>query len=306
MSYFRNNLVPFTFALVVHAALVIFLVFNFDWSTERQIAQPQAAVIQAVVIDESKVRKEQEKLKKFEDRKHRDEEKRKKRVEDEVKAAENKRLEAENKRVEEEKRLLNVQKKRKEEEKKANEAKIEREQEIKKAKEERKKRKAEEKERKKREEIERKQEEEERTRKEEVERKRRKEKERQQQEDKRQREEAEEALRKQLDEEQLVLDAVANRRRKTLMSAYVEAIRQDVERSWRKPPSVKSGMSCVVSVNQIPGGEVVDAKIVKCNTSDANFRTSVVNAVFKASPLPKPGDSVLFQRKIEFIFDARN
>ena len=129
---------------------------------------------------------------------------------------------------------------------------------------------------------------------------------RQQKEDRRKRDEAEEALGKQLDEEQQVLDAVATRRRKTLMSAYVEAIRQDVERSWRKPPSVKTGMSCVVGVIQIPGGEVVDANIVKCNTSDASFRTSVINAVFKASPLPKPGDAVLFQRNIEFIFDARN
>ncbi len=62
-------------------------------------------------------------------------------------------------------------------------------------------------------------------------------------------------------------------------------------------------MKCEVHVTQLPSGEVLDAKIASCTTNDEDFRSSVVNAIFKASPLPKPADMAVFQREIEFTFE---
>ena len=56
-------------------------------------------------------------------------------------------------------------------------------------------------------------------------------------------------------------------------------------------------------VRLIPGGEVLEAKIVR-SSGDAVFDRSVENAVQKASPLPLPENPELLEqfREIEFIF----
>jgi len=99
-----------------------------------------------------------------------------------------------------------------------------------------------------------------------------------------------------------MMDSATQRQLARQSIAYKSAIRRDVQQAWRKAPGTKSGMSCVVRVKQIPGGEVVDVGIVNCNTDDVNFRRSVMNAVYKASPLPRPADSALFARELEFLF----
>jgi colicin import membrane protein len=47
--------------------------------------------------------------------------------------------------------------------------------------------------------------------------------------------------------------------------------------------------------------EVVSAEIVSCNGDDA-VRRSILAAVERASPLPRPSDPALFERSIVFIF----
>jgi colicin import membrane protein len=54
-------------------------------------------------------------------------------------------------------------------------------------------------------------------------------------------------------------------------------------------------------VEQIPGGEVVKAQVTDCNGDDA-LKRSVENAVYRASPLPRPEDPAIFDRVIEFTF----
>ena len=61
------------YAIVVHAILIGVLVFSFDWSGDEE-NQPKVKVVQAVAIDESKIKKQIQKLKKIEDRKRRQEE----------------------------------------------------------------------------------------------------------------------------------------------------------------------------------------------------------------------------------------
>ena len=75
-----------------------------------------------------------------------------------------------------------------------------------------------------------------------------------------------------------------------------------VTRAWIKPPSARPGISCIVSVTQVPGGEVTNVAVTSCSIEDAALRESVKDAVYRASPLPPPPDPALFERNLELTF----
>jgi len=75
-----------------------------------------------------------------------------------------------------------------------------------------------------------------------------------------------------------------------------------IERAWIKPPSAQPGISCIVSVTQVPGGEVTAVRVNSCSINDAALRESVEAAVYRASPLPAPPDPALFERNLELTF----
>jgi colicin import membrane protein len=75
-----------------------------------------------------------------------------------------------------------------------------------------------------------------------------------------------------------------------------------IQRAWIKPPSARPGISCIVSVTQIPGGEVTAVRVNSCSIDDAAFRESVEAAVYRASPLPTPPPGVPFERNLELTF----
>ncbi len=75
-----------------------------------------------------------------------------------------------------------------------------------------------------------------------------------------------------------------------------------VTRAWTKPPSAQPGISCIVSVTQVPGGEVTAVRVISCSIDDIALRESVETAVYKASPLPPPPDPALFERNLELTF----
>ena len=75
-----------------------------------------------------------------------------------------------------------------------------------------------------------------------------------------------------------------------------------ITRAWIKPPSARPGVTCIVSVSQIPGGEVTSVKVNSCSVDDAALVQSVQNAVYSASPLPPPPDPALFERNLELTF----
>ena len=78
-------------------------------------------------------------------------------------------------------------------------------------------------------------------------------------------------------------------------------IRARIQRAWIRPPSARPGVDCTVYVTQVPGGEVVNARIGACN-GDQAVRESIEAAVYRASPLPPPPDPALFERNLELIF----
>ena len=75
-----------------------------------------------------------------------------------------------------------------------------------------------------------------------------------------------------------------------------------IQRAWIKPPSAQPGISCIVSVTQVPGGEVTAVRVNSCSIDDAALRESVEAAVLRASPLPPPPDPALFERNLELTF----
>jgi colicin import membrane protein len=75
-----------------------------------------------------------------------------------------------------------------------------------------------------------------------------------------------------------------------------------IERAWIRPPSARPGVTCIVSVSQVPGGEVIAVEVNNCSINDTALRESVEAAVLRASPLPSPPDPALFERNLELTF----
>ena len=115
------------------------------------------------------------------------------------------------------------------------------------------------------------------------------------------REAAEEALQAQLAEE------TAQARAESALSQYIPYIQDKIQRNWLRPAGSPAGLSCLILVKLIPGGEVVDAKVVR-SSGDPLFDRSVETAVLKASPLPLPEDAAMFKyfREINFNFNPDN
>lgn len=115
-----------------------------------------------------------------------------------------------------------------------------------------------------------------------------------------QRREAEQALQSQLAAEQAGMEAA---RVQGVVAEYIGHIQERIQRSWLRPPGSAAGLSCVVQVGLIPGGEVARVQIVR-SSGDPVFDRSVETAVYKASPLPLPPDAALFKhfRDLRLIF----
>jgi len=136
----------------------------------------------------------------------------------------------------------------------------------------------------------------------EAERKRLEDIERQRLENERKRQEAEEAERRRRLDQELAEEEQRNAAMASgELAAYVFAIQQRIERNWIKPASAGLGLECVLSVRQVPGGQVTGVTIERCNGDDA-VRRSIEAAVYKASPLPEPDNPMLFERNLRIIF----
>jgi colicin import membrane protein len=109
----------------------------------------------------------------------------------------------------------------------------------------------------------------------------------------------EDALKVQLEAEEL------SRKQSLLKSDYSNAIKEKVERHWRRPQESAKIESCEVRVIQGPGGIIMKVTFGACDGGTSAYRRSIENAVYKAEPLPQPGDKSLFEREINFIFSPK-
>ena len=91
-----------------------------------------------------------------------------------------------------------------------------------------------------------------------------------------------------------------------LAARYAAALQAAILRNWTRPESVPFGQRCRLVIRQIPGGEVVDVKFEGACPYDELGRRSVEAAVLKASPLPYAGFEEVFDRQVNFNFEARD
>ena len=91
-----------------------------------------------------------------------------------------------------------------------------------------------------------------------------------------------------------------------LSAKYAAAIQQKVSAQWTRPDSVPLGQRCQVSITQIPGGQVIQAKVVGNCAFDEAGKRSIEAAVLNAQPLPYRGFETVFQRTINFNFTAQD
>ncbi|MCF6283026.1 MAG: cell envelope integrity protein TolA [Candidatus Polarisedimenticolaceae bacterium] len=85
---------------------------------------------------------------------------------------------------------------------------------------------------------------------------------------------------------------------------YVIAITQRIEGGWLRPPNTGEGLSCLIKVRLIPGGDVVPGSVIVIRSSgNPVFDRSVESAIYKAAPLPVPSGR-LFEtfRDVQFEF----
>ena len=103
----------------------------------------------------------------------------------------------------------------------------------------------------------------------------------------------------------VALAAVATARASTdeaLFARYAAAIHAAVTSAWLRPQDTAPGLSCVLEVEQMPGGDVIRVAIGSPCNADPPTRSSIEQAVMRAAPLPYQGYEKVFQRNIKFNF----
>lgn len=89
-------------------------------------------------------------------------------------------------------------------------------------------------------------------------------------------------------------------------NAYIAALQNSITQNWLRPDNIPVGVVCPVEIVQIPGGQVLSAKVLpSCPFSDV-ARHSVEAAVLSSSPLPYKGFEKQFQRDIIFNFTVNS
>ena len=91
-----------------------------------------------------------------------------------------------------------------------------------------------------------------------------------------------------------------------LLAQYQAAIQRAVLSNWTRPDNVPLGQRCRITIKQRPGGEVIEAKVAASCPFDEQGKRSVEAAVLKAQPLPYAGFESVFNRTLNFNFEAQD
>jgi len=293
-----------TIAIAIHATLFLLLIVSIDWSSDRapdgQVEEEQ--MVKAKVIDDAGLKAAEEARRKAAEAKAAAERKRRESIRrkaaEKKAAAERKHKAAERKRTKEAAKKAAVERKRQAEAARkaaAKKAAVEKAAAEKAAAKKAAAEKAAAAERERQEEAARKAAEEKAA------------EERRKQEEAARKAAEEKALQEQLQAEEAQLAARRAEKVRSILDHYRMLIRQKIERNWLRPSSSQGQLSCIVRVRPAPDGGVMSARISE-GSGDALFDRSVVNAVFKASPLPLPDDRSLYDefRDLEIKFDPED
>lgn len=91
-----------------------------------------------------------------------------------------------------------------------------------------------------------------------------------------------------------------------LSARYAAALQAAILRNWTRPDTVPLGQRCKLVIRQIPGGEVIEAKVDPSCPYDEPGRRSIEAAVLKAQPLPYAGFESVFARTLNLNFQAQD
>jgi colicin import membrane protein len=103
--------------------------------------------------------------------------------------------------------------------------------------------------------------------------------------------------RKRADEEakkRALAEAVAAKQRQ--LNKYIDDIRRKIRNKVVLPPGMTGNPQATYSVTLLPGGEVLDVRLVKSSGVPA-YDAAVERAIRQADPLPVPGDPEMFQQQ---------
>ncbi len=303
----RNNPLALALAVLFHIGLIAFLIVGVDWRQKPAGRQGDGVVIQARVVD-SQREKQAEKAEHVEIEKQRRAEEQRRKREHEAREQARRRAEAEKKRraiaerqrqkqaMAEKRRMAEAEHKLEAARKHKFEAERKRKLEAKKKRQAEAKRKLEA----------------EKQRRAEAERKRKAEKKRKAEAERKRKLKAErkaEAARRAAEERamQQALEAeIAGELSARELNRYIGLIQKRITRSWIRPPGSTRGLQCRVTVRLVGNGTIVPGSVrVTRGSGNSAFDRSVVQAVYKADPLPVPDDARLRARfnELELIFD---
>ena len=123
-------------------------------------------------------------------------------------------------------------------------------------------------------------------------------------EEERRQKEAELARAEAMAEEELSLALAEEAALNKLKAEYYAQIRGKIERFWRRPSGLPNNLKCLIRVEQLPSGEVTETRILKSSGNEI-FDRSVVAAVKRASPMPRPKNASVFKRVFNLEFEPK-
>ena len=88
------------------------------------------------------------------------------------------------------------------------------------------------------------------------------------------------------------------------LTQFMERIKQKVRSRVVVPQGINGNPEAIYSVTLLPGGEVLDVKMIKSSGVPA-YDAAVERAIHAADPLPVPSDPDLFQKLREANYKFR-
>lgn len=99
--------------------------------------------------------------------------------------------------------------------------------------------------------------------------------------------------------------AASQRVRSRDFEAWKEKVRGKIRGNINLPPGIQGNPEAIISITQLPSGEVLDVKVSR-SSGNQTLDAAVVNAIKKSSPLPKPTDPELFKRTFAVNYRPRD
>lgn len=116
----------------------------------------------------------------------------------------------------------------------------------------------------------------------------------------------EEAMREEAARRQAEREAAARAasEREARLSEWAAILERHVTKYWIRPPSAAEDFECRVEVELLPDGTVVNVRVAT-SCGNPQLDRSVQDAVYRASPMPRPADPSVFERNLSIHFRPR-